>query len=122
MITKPRISVPTYRLHRRTARAVVTVRNLDGSRRDILLPGEFNSDESRHEYERVLALLRTNNGCMSVAGQGDLTINELALRFMTETRHPLLRQSEYQGANGRAREFHMRALPLTRLFGDLPSR
>jgi hypothetical protein len=83
MITKPRSLVPTYPLHRRTA--VVTVRNADGARRDILLPGQFGSDESRQEYERILAFLRTNNGCMSKVGHGDLTVNELlVVRFVTE--------------------------------------
>ena len=96
------------------------MRNSDGSRRDILLPGEFNSDESRHEYERVLALLRTNHGCMSVADQGDLTINELALRFMTEHGTPYYVNPNAKEPTGEHENFTCALRPLT--FGDIPAR
>ena len=115
--------VPVYRFHRRTERAIVTVRNGDGSRRDIMLPGDFNSPESRQEYERILALLRANGGCLPASGgaQADLTVNELVLRFMNEhvltyyvdpiNKNPTTEQDAFRGA----------LRPLTRLFGSLPS-
>jgi hypothetical protein len=38
---------PGYRFHRRTERAIVTVRNADGSRRDIMLPGRTFEVEAK---------------------------------------------------------------------------
>jgi hypothetical protein len=86
MITKPRNSIPTYRLNRRTGRAVVTVRNADGSRRDILLSGPFDSQESLQEYEHLLAHLRVQGACLldRRGNGGTLTIAELMVKFMAE--------------------------------------
>lgn len=122
MITKPRNPIPTYRFHQRTGRAIVTVRNVDGSRRDILLPGCFNSDESRHEYERILAVLRTNNGCLvSNDALQDLTLNELALRFMTEHVTVYYVDPATKKATSEQDCFRAALRPVLRHFGDLPA-
>jgi hypothetical protein len=51
---------PTYRFHRKTGKAIVTYYARDGERRSTLLPGHFNSDESRRKYKRILAILKAN--------------------------------------------------------------
>src|SRR5262245_50556819 len=84
-MARPRKQVPSYRLHKQSGQAIVTV-NLDGVRKDILL-GRYGSPESREEYERVLARLRTPSGTQSLAGPSaftaptDLTLNELLLAY-----------------------------------------
>ena len=52
-MTRPRNQVPSYRRHKQSGQAIVTV-NLDGTRRDYLL-GPYGSAESKQEYERILA-------------------------------------------------------------------
>lgn len=79
-----RKAIPTYRYHQKTGRAVIAVYHADGSRHDILLPGAYDSAESLQEYERILAILRTNDGGMSPENEKskvDLSIAELILRF-----------------------------------------
>ena len=48
----PRNQVPTYRLHKQSGQAIVTI-TVDGVRRDITL-GRHGSEESKAEYERIL--------------------------------------------------------------------
>jgi integrase len=48
-----RRSIPTYRLHKQSGQAIVTLTNDAGQRRDVLL-GEYDSTESRTEYLRVV--------------------------------------------------------------------
>lgn len=49
--TRPR--VPSYRLHKQSGQAVVTLPVGQGGRRDVLL-GKYGTDESKAEYQRVL--------------------------------------------------------------------
>lgn len=84
---RPRKAVPSYRLHKQSGQAVVTV-SLGGVRKDILL-GLHGSPESKEEYERVLARLRTPSGAhLLAAGNGafptrpSLTVAELVLAYL----------------------------------------
>ena len=45
-----------------SGRAIITLRNHLGARQDVLLPGAYDSPESRKEYERYLALILANRG------------------------------------------------------------
>lgn len=80
--------VPTYRFHKKTGRAVVTVVKVTGQRTEVLLPGPHGSQESQAEYQRLLATLRANDGRLplprAAAGSLDLTIDELVERFLDE--------------------------------------
>lgn len=85
---RPKNPIPTYRLHRASGQAVVSVPLPlpDGTRRDVYL-GAHGSDESKGEYARVLARLRaTPPGAdpTRLAGgtPADLTLNELLVRFL----------------------------------------
>ncbi|QDU21862.1 tyrosine-type recombinase/integrase [Urbifossiella limnaea] len=49
-------SFPSYRHHKPSGQAVVTIRAADGGRRDVYL-GAYDSPESRREYARVVAEL-----------------------------------------------------------------
>ena len=118
MARRPINIVPTYRLNKTSGRAVVTVRNPDGTRKEIQLPGAHGSPESKAEYERVLALLRANGGRYPAKTPlADLTVNELVLRFMQEKV-----SVDYVDAAGEpTREygcFQRDLTPLTRLWGS----
>lgn len=57
-MSRPRLSVPAYRLHKPTGKAVVTAYLADGSRRDVYLPGRHGSAESRAAYGELVAELK----------------------------------------------------------------
>ena len=82
----PRKSVPSYRLHRQSGQAIVTLSDRQtGQRRDYLL-GPFDSPESHAEYTRLLMEKQSSEGRLpGKSGDGvpsDLTINELMLDFV----------------------------------------
>jgi integrase len=83
-MARPRNAVPTYRHHKQSGQAVVTLTDGLGGRRDVLL-GKHGTPESRTEYARILAE-------WEAAGQRvprptgrpsapDLTLNELMLAY-----------------------------------------
>ncbi len=69
------VRVPSYRLHKPTRQAVVT---LNG--RDIYL-GRYNSPESVAEYRRLIAEWSANDK-RTPARASDLTVNELLLSYL----------------------------------------
>jgi integrase len=89
-----------------------------GRRRDILL-GKYGTAASRHEYARVLAEWEVS-GRSIPRPAGDLTINELLLRFMEYA------QEHYRHADGRPGQelvHYRRTLkPLRVLYGATPAR
>jgi integrase len=80
MSREPRI--PTYRRHKQSGQAIVTLTDGLGGRRDVLL-GKYGTAASRSEYARVLAEWETSGRHLpqSAATVADLTINEVAARF-----------------------------------------
>jgi integrase len=85
---------PSYRLHRKSGQAIVTLADAaTGRRRDVLL-GPHGSAASREEYTRVLAEHEARGRRLPDAGPppGDLSVNELVLRFWRHAeghyRHP----------------------------------
>jgi integrase len=75
---------PSYRRHS-SGQACVTVRDLTGRRREILL-GKWNSPESKAEYARVISELAAHQGRLAAHQQsasafGDLTVNEMIVAF-----------------------------------------
>jgi hypothetical protein len=65
---RPRNAVPTYRRHRPSGQAVVTLYDAADGRRDMYL-GPFGSPESKAEYERVLAEYRASPAAAAVASK-----------------------------------------------------
>ena len=49
-----RRGIPTYRLHKQSGQAIVTLTDGIGGRRDVLL-GKYDTPESQAEYLRVVA-------------------------------------------------------------------
>src|SRR5262245_48846424 len=97
-MARPINIVPTYRLHKPSGRAVFTVRNLDGTRKEIHLSGAHGSPASKEDFDRVLALLRANGGRYPAKTRlADLTVSELVLRFM----HGLPPEVMARAASGR---------------------
>jgi hypothetical protein len=77
-----RPSIPSYRLHKQSGQAIVTLTDGLGGRHDVLL-GKFGSAESRAEYVRVLAEWEANGRRLPrPAATSDLTVNELAVAFL----------------------------------------
>src|SRR5262245_53479041 len=118
---RKRNPIPTYRLHKRTGRAIVCVRDHAGARREILLPGAYGSDESRAEYDSVCALLRATKGTLPPpAGcAADLNVAELILQFMDRHASAYYLEPETRTPT---RELECLALafrPLKRLYGSL---
>ncbi len=77
-MSRPRNPLPTYRFHKSSGQAIVTVYNPDGSPRDILL-GPFGSAESRAKYARVCAALLPGG---VYAGEGEaVPVSAVILAF-----------------------------------------
>jgi integrase len=73
-----RQSVPTYRRHKQSGQAIVTLNDGLGGRRDVLL-GKYGSAASRREYRRVIVEWEANSRRLaSPLAAADLTITELA--------------------------------------------
>jgi integrase len=74
--------VPSYRLHKQSGQAIVTLTDGLGNRRDVLL-GQQGSPESRMEYARVIAEWETSGRLLPVTSgaPGGLTVNELILAY-----------------------------------------
>jgi hypothetical protein len=71
--------VPSYRLHKQSGQAIVTLTDGLGKRRDVLL-GRYGTPESQAEYRRVLAEWQAAGGRLQQPSQGTaagLTVNEL---------------------------------------------
>jgi integrase len=77
--TKPR--VPSYRLHKQSGQAVVTLPDALGGRRDFLL-GTYGSEGSKAEYQRVLLEWEAHGRRLPAReAAADLTVAELIERF-----------------------------------------
>jgi integrase len=74
---------PSYRLHRQSGQAIVTLSDGMGGRRDVLL-GPHDSPQSREKYYRVLAEYRANGCALAAAStpaENPLSVAELLLLF-----------------------------------------
>jgi integrase len=79
-----RLKDPSYRLHKQSGQAIVTVPDGLGGRHDVLL-GPYGSETSRDEYNRVLAEWKANGRRWNQQpGEGsgsDLTVVELTAAY-----------------------------------------
>jgi integrase len=74
-------SCPSYRRHKQSGQAIVTLRDGCGGRRDILL-GKYGTQPSRIEYARVIAEWEASgNRLPKPALSTDLTLNELMVSY-----------------------------------------
>src|SRR5262249_49203874 len=76
-----RKALPSYRLHKQSGQAIVTLPDGLGRRRDILL-GPYDSAESRAEYVRVLSEWEARGRTIAASpSTADVTVNEIILAF-----------------------------------------
>jgi hypothetical protein len=76
-----RTSVPSYRLHRQSGQAVVTLTDGFGGRHDVLL-GKHGTQESRVEYARVIAEWEALGRRLPTKPEKcAVTVNELLLAY-----------------------------------------
>ena len=110
------IRTPSYRLHKPTGRAVVTLCG-----RDLYL-GEYGTRESRAEYDRIIGEWLANGRTLPGSGSGngaDVTNSEMLLAFLAWA-------ETYYVKNGRMTNevFHVRYAikPIRELYGDKLAR
>jgi integrase len=115
--------LPSYRLHKQSGQAIVTLTDGLGRRRDVLL-GKYGTKESRLEYTRVIAEWEANGrrpvSKADDSAAADLTVNELAVAFWQHVeqhyRHldgtPTSEQSDYK----------LSLRPLKHLYGHTTAR
>jgi integrase len=111
---------PSYLYHRQSGRARIVIRDQVGRRQDMLLPGAFNSPESKAEYDRVCSLLKAHRGRMpdlSPAQSQQLTIEELIVRYDD---HANIRYVDQQTGEPTTELASLKEAfrPLRRLFGQ----
>jgi integrase len=113
MRTNPTARIPSYRLHKSSGRAVVTVNG-----RDIVL-GKHGTPESRRKYDRVIAEWISAGRQLPVAPE-DLTVLELIARFWTHA------EATYRKPDGRPTSeldnFRQALRPLKGLYADTAAR
>jgi integrase len=116
----PKGSLPSYRLHKSSGQAVVTLTDPSGERHDVLL-GRFDSPESRAEYLRVLAEWEARGRALpgSVGRAPDLTVNEMLVPFWDHV------QQHYRLPDGtptsEQNNFRYALRPLREMYGHTPA-
>ena len=117
---RPRNPVPSYRLHKSSGLAVVTIPLTDGRRRDVLL-GPYDSPESKAEYARVVSEWQTSGGrsAGTATAAGSLSVNDLLLAYLAHA----ARYYVDPDGNPTAEAVRMRdALkPVRKLYGHTPA-
>src|SRR5262249_42571607 len=107
---------PSYRLHRQSGQAIVTIPDGLGNRRDILL-GKYGTDESWAEYNRVLAEWKANGKRLlqNRAAKNAITINELAWAYWQHAKKSYRRPAGM--SNGELHSIRSALRPLKEAYG-----
>jgi integrase len=111
-----RTTTPSYRLHKSSGQAVVTLTDaVTGRRKDVLL-GQYDTQMSRVEYARVLAEWEARGRRLDVPASADLTVAELLLRFMKHAQ-------DYYGKKSKEYDhFDKTIVPLSATFPHKPAK
>ncbi|MFO0892583.1 MAG: site-specific integrase [Isosphaeraceae bacterium] len=113
-MSAPTPRTPSYRHHKPSNQAVVT---LDG--RDFYL-GRFNSPESRAEFDRLLAEWLSNGRRLPAPAAGsDLTVNEMAEAYLAHADAYYRKDGKPTVEPGNIR---LAIRPLRKLYGNTPAR
>src|SRR5262249_17933708 len=106
----------TYRRHRQSGQAIVTLTDSLGNRSDVLL-GKYGTKESKTEYARVIA--RWEASGRRLANPEGVSVNELVLAFL---RHA---EQHYRHPDGtltnEVTELKMSLRPVVHLHGHTPA-
>ena len=108
------IKAPSYRLHRPSGQAVVTI---DG--RDLYL-GRHDTPASRAEYDRLIAeWLAGGRRLPSSAAGGDVTVNELMLAYHRHAQSYYVKDGE---PTSEVRNVGLALRPVRQLYGHTPAK
>jgi integrase len=116
------LRVPTYRRHKQSGQAVVTLPDGTGGRRDILL-GKYRSARSRAEYARVISEWEANGRSIPPPddAKADITVSELVERFWTTHAEQHYRRPDGSPSSELA-DYRLTLKPLRRLYGHTLAR
>jgi hypothetical protein len=111
--------VPSYRLHKQSGQAVVTLPDGGGRRRDVLL-GAFGTEVSRLEYSRAIREWEAaGRRLLAPTATADVAINELILAFWKHA------ERHYRHPDGRPTselaEYRYSLRPLREMYGHTPA-
>jgi integrase len=107
--------IPSYRLHKHSGQALVTLTDCaTGERQDQLL-GRFRTAQSRAEYGRVLAEWEARGRRLEQAAPTDLTVAELTVRFLKHA-EVYYRVPETGSPSKEYDEFDRTSVPLTETY------
>jgi integrase len=114
-----RPSIPTYRLHKQSGQAIVTLTDGSGARRDVLL-GVYDTPESRTEYLRVLGEWEATGRRLPdrEAGSG-IRVNELLQAFLGHAEQHYRRPDGSQTAE--VKNFKLSLRPAREMYGLQPA-
>jgi integrase len=112
--------VPSYRRHKQSGQAIVTLTDAAGDRRDVLL-GRYGTKESRTEYARVIAEWEAaGRNLPTASAAADLTVNELLVRFWAHA------EQHYRDPDGKPtnelNDYRLSLRPLRELYGHTPAK
>jgi integrase len=111
--------IPSYRLHKQSGQAIVTLTDGSGHRRDVLL-GQYGSAESQAEYARVLAEWQSNGRRLPRGASTCLTVTEMISRYWRWAQGYYL---DDEGNPGQELDNLKVALrPLRKLYGHIPAK
>lgn len=113
----PKKQPPSYRLHKATGRAIVTL-NRNGKREDVPL-GKYNSKESWTKYHQVIAEYLANDSKLPpTRSKKEMTCGELATKFIEWAEGYYL---DYDGKpNETANHCRYAVTPMIQHYGDNP--
>ena len=118
-MSAPRKPTTSYLLHRQSGRARAVWTDSAGTRQQKLLPGPFDSTESRTAFARLQLELETAPHLPTVAQRAGVSVNEVLLAFMqwaaTHYRTPAGEPTTEIG------ELKWSLRPVRELYGDTPA-
>lgn len=113
-----KITLPSYRRHKQSGQAVVTLNDPVGRRRDVLL-GPYGSPESKAEYARVIGEWQASHRGLPGPAPSDITVNEILIRFWEHV------EEHYRNPDGtpttEVENFRNALKPLRELYGHTPA-
>src|SRR5581483_3885458 len=120
MSQEPIKPAPSYRLHKQSGQAIVTLTDGMGGRRDVLL-GTFNTPESRVEYSRVIGEWEARGRRLhdQADDAGALSVNELMTAFLAHAEEHYRREDGTQTSEVREYKATIKAVRV--LYGTLPA-
>ena len=106
---RPKNSVPTYRHHRASGQAVVT---LDGR---VVYLGPWKSAASRREYDRVVGEWMARGRSAPADPSTEITVSELLVRYFRWAK------AYYRGGSREVEQIRFAVRPLRKLYGTTPA-